>query len=53
MLFRDKNGKLIEINKKNFIYDIDYYNNIASIYGIKIDIRGKPNTMNTILTIVK
>jgi hypothetical protein len=53
MLFRDKNGKLIEINKDKFIYDTDYYNKIISIYGIKMNIKCKPNTMNSILSIVK
>lgn len=56
MLFRDKNGKIVEINKKDFIYDIDYYKKIASINGIQFNIQVKQNTLTTmssILSIVK
>lgn len=55
MLFRDKNGKIVEVNKKDFIHDIDYYNKIASIYEtcFNVQVKQKTSTMQTILTIVK
>lgn len=56
MLFRDKNGKLIEINQKDFIHDHEYYHKIASINGIQFNMQVKQNasnTMNMILNIIK
>jgi len=56
MLFRDKNGKLIEVNKKDFIHDHEYYNKIASIQGIHFNLQNNQTSltsMNTILRIVK
>lgn len=56
MLFRDINGKIIEVNKKDFIHDVDYYKKIALINGIQFDIQVKQTsstTMNSILRIVK
>ena len=53
MLFRDKSGKIIEINKKDFIQDADYYNKIALIHGIQFNVPIKPSAMNSILTIIK
>jgi len=33
MLFRKKDGKLVEINKKDFVNDIEYYKTIIETYG--------------------
>lgn len=43
MLFRKKNGTLVEINKKNFINDIEYYKVIAECYGVVYDNNAKEN----------
>ena len=34
MLFRDNNGKLIEINKNDFCKDSEYYSKICKMKGI-------------------
>tara|TARA_Y100000992_G_scaffold302633_1_gene277816 strand:- start:2723 stop:2887 length:165 start_codon:yes stop_codon:yes gene_type:complete len=34
MLFRDNNGKLIEINQNHFFKDSEYYSKICKIKGI-------------------
>lgn len=33
MLFRSKNGTLNEINKSNYLNDVEYYRNISLCYG--------------------
>lgn len=55
MLFRDKTGKLVEINRKDFINDKEYYTKIASINGIYFDKNNnnEKNTTQYILNIIK
>jgi hypothetical protein len=36
MLFRGKDGKLIEVSRFNYIRDDRYYARIASLYDIKV-----------------
>lgn len=43
MLFRKKNGTLVEINKKDFVNDIEYYKAIAECYGFVYDNNAKEN----------
>lgn len=52
MLFRTNNGKLIEINKKDYINDKEYYNAICSSYGITINYPTH-NTLEYILGLTK
>jgi len=52
MLFRCNNGKLIEINKIDFINDEEYYKFIASCYGYHFNSK-QHNTIDTILTLSK
>tara|TARA_B110001450_G_scaffold233285_1_gene236483 strand:- start:7495 stop:7692 length:198 start_codon:yes stop_codon:yes gene_type:complete len=49
MLFRDSKQNLIEINKKDFATDIDYYNYIIKIKGITKDEYNKED-INDMLT---
>lgn len=55
MLFRNKDGTLIEINKLNYVNDIEYYMAISECYGFKFDIKNhKSNTtLNDILILSK
>lgn len=55
MLFRDKNGKLIKINRTDFINDKEYYTKIALINGIHFYENNKNtnNTIQYILNIIK
>lgn len=41
MLFRKKDGTLVEINKKDFINDIEYYKAIVECYGVVYDNNAK------------
>lgn len=60
MLFRDKNGKIIEILKYDFINDINYYTNIYNniyntnnikSYNLKDNI--EINLMDNIIKLIK
>ncbi len=52
MLFRRKDGTLMEINKLNYINDIEYYKVIATCYGF--DFASKHhNVLETILSLSK
>lgn len=62
MLFRKKNGTLVELNKKEFINDIEYYKAIAECYGFHYDNTAKdkssfknnqPTVMDTIISLSK
>ena len=52
MLFRSKNGKLIEINKKDYIDDKDYYRAISGCYGFIFNDTNS-NMIETILALSK
>jgi len=60
MLFRTNHGKLVEINKKDFINDKEYYKTISSCYGITFNEYTNhtnnvtsTNTFNYILSLAK
>ena len=52
MLFRNKDGSLIKIDKKDYINDKDYYKAICNSYGIHI-VHKQNDTMNFILSLSK
>lgn len=52
MLFRDKDGNLIEMNKLDFVNDIEYYRNISKSYGFIFNPK-ENNTFETILHLSK
>jgi len=52
MLFRDFNGNLIQINKREFTTDTEYYKKIAHAYGINLN-SNKENAKDKILHFVK
>lgn len=56
MLFRNKDGQLMEINKKDYINDKDYYKTICDCYGIQfshVHVQNNNNTLNHILCLSK
>ena len=62
MLFRKKDGTLVEIDKKEFVNDIEYYKAIAECYGFVYDNNAKdkrsfknnqPTVMDTIISLSK
>lgn len=52
MLFRRKDGTLMEINKLNYVNDIEYYKEIAACYGFNFASKHH-NTLETILYLSK
>lgn len=60
MLFRKKDGRLVEINKKDFINDIEYYKAIVECYGVYdnnakevYSIKNKTDVMDKIISLSK
>lgn len=55
MLFRDINGKLVNINKIDYIHDFDYFNKIACINGciLNSNMKEKNFILKTIINLVK
>lgn len=52
MLFRREDGTLVEINKSNYIDDIEYYREISSCYGFNF-IPKQNNTLEMIMSLSK
>lgn len=52
MIFRDQNGNIVEINKKEFVEDGEYYKKIASVYGVILKDE-KPDSKSKILDFIK
>ena len=52
MLFRRKDGTLVEINKSNYLNDIEYYRDVSCSYGFNF-IPKHQNTLDTILSLSK
>jgi hypothetical protein len=52
MLFRDALGNIVELNKHNFVSDIEYYKKLYSIIGVKITPK-KYDTKTKILSLIK
>ena len=52
MIFREKNNKLIIINRNNFINDTDYYNKIMEV-KFNIKFKNKKTTVETIENFLK
>lgn len=52
MLFRRKDGTLVEINKSNYLNDIEYYREVSSSHGFNF-IPKHHNTLDTILSLSK
>ena len=52
MIFRDQNGNIVEINKKEFVEDGEYYKKIACVYGVNLKYE-KPDTKTKILNFIK
>jgi hypothetical protein len=53
MLFRSKDGRLVEINKSNYVDDVEYYRKIASCYGFNFSYNKSNNTLEHILNLSK
>lgn len=52
MLFRNKDGILVELNRLNYVNDIEYYRAISNVNGIKF-ISKQHNTLDTMLSLSK
>lgn len=52
MLFRSMNGKLIQINKKDYIDDKEYYKAICSLYGVTFN-QPTNHTLQYIVSLTK
>lgn len=52
MLFRHRDGSLIEINKLNYSNDIEYYKAISSCYGFNF-FHKNANSLENILSLSK
>jgi hypothetical protein len=52
MLFRNKDGTLIEINKLDYVNDVEYYKQVCSCYGIDF-VYEHHNTLETIISLSK
>ena len=51
MLFRNSNGKLIEIKRENYTTDTNYYDAILKIHDIKI-VSKQNNTQKNIINFI-
>lgn len=52
MLFRDRKGNLVEICKKNYTNDKDYYSDIMKIKGF-VSKTSKYTELNRIMDLIK
>lgn len=52
MLFRRKDGTLMEINKLNYVNDVEYYKEISSCYGFNF-VSKYDNVLEGILSLSK
>lgn len=52
MLFRNTDGTLVEVNKLNYINDVEYYKTISSCYGF-IFSHKNANSLENILSLSK
>lgn len=55
MLFRNENGKIIEMYKYNFLTDKEFYRKVMHIKGIKLETkeRNQTNNSNAIKNLLK
>jgi hypothetical protein len=52
MIFRDKNGNIVEVKKSDYTEDKEYYKKIAEVYGLSFSIKPE-NTKAKILNFIK
>lgn len=52
MLFRNKDGALVELNRLNYVNDVEYYRAISNVNGVTF-ISKQNNTIDTILSLTK
>jgi len=52
MLFRNKDGALVELNRLNYVTDIEYYRAISNVNGITF-ISKQNNMIDTMLSLTK
>lgn len=51
MLFRDCNGKLVELCKYNYLTDTEYYRAIMKVKGLVVD-SSKQNEMERLMSLI-